>query len=72
MTNPIVLFEIYVIGAFISAFLIGAFSYIDSDDYMGGWVMALLWPIVIAAAIVCGIVTVPFWLGTKVRSIFRD
>ena len=70
MTNQIELFEIYVIGAFISAFLIGVFSYTDSEDYMGGWAMALLWPIIIAAAIVCGIVAAPFWLGTKVRGIF--
>jgi len=65
MTEQIVV--IYVIGAVISAIILGAVEDRADDDWAGGWCIAALWPLVFVVVAVCAFIGGPFWLGRQIR-----
>lgn len=56
---------IYAVGAVIGGIIIG---FLDvACDTEGAWAVSAFWPIVLAAALVCGAVAGPVWIGQQLR-----
>lgn len=59
----------YIIIAVLCAVAIGAFSDIEEGEEGSAWVLAIIWPAVLLAALTGLIVYGPFWIGKKLRAL---
>ena len=70
MTDIETIAAIYVIGVVISAIVLG-FEADYGDDWVGGYSLAVLWPVILMTIGVCALVGGPFWLGQQIRRLFK-
>jgi hypothetical protein len=60
---------VYVVGTVISAIILGAVEDRSEDDWLSGWCVAALWPLILFAIAAFVFIGGPFWLGRQIRKI---